>query len=316
MKYEEAKALQQQVKRSKECNSLLEKLQEKRKELMPIVAELEKSNRKEQSNLKRLQGAGPMSVFYGLIGKKDEKLNERKKEASVIKMKYESAERELRDIETEIRSIEEEVSQIMECEDRLHAYLDECYELLRVTKTVEFSEIKELEQKSAAVENKLLTVQETIALGKDLEWNIHNMCIILDVAEKTKADIRTSKVGSAATLYEYIDKAQTAVVKLEDKLAVFRKKLGELSIDAEIEVDVDAFIHVLDVPTLAMLDTMSTYFAIIDRVEIVSKEFRPIKEKLEEIMQRLVVLETDVKQRILDIRDEREDKIIEFVNIK
>ncbi len=316
MKYEEAKVLQQQVKRRKECNCLLEELRPQREKLLPIVGELEKSNQKEQSYIKKLQGTTITSVFYSLIGKKEEKLNEKWKEASVMKAKYATAERELRNLEAEIQKAEEELSQIIDCEKQLDTYIEECYALLRSGKVAGFSEITILEQESVMLENKLLTVQETIALGKDLEWDVHNILVILGIVESIKTAMRELRVGSAGNLYEYIDKAQTAVVKLQDKLVVFRKKLHELSIDTEIEVDVDAFMHVLDVPTLATLDYMSMLFAIVDRVAIVSENFRPIEKQLGETMQKLYALEAEVRQSILDTRDELQNRIIEFASVK
>lgn len=313
MKYEEARVLQQRVKRSKECNALLEKLQQQKKELIPLVDELEKSNKKEQSHLKKLQSGNFTSVFYSLIGKKEDKLNEKRWEAAIIKAKYESAVQELRYLEDEIQKTEEELSFIRDCEKEFYAYLKESYELLKTTKATDFVKITELEKEHVQLEHKLVMVQETITLGKDLEWDIHNMLIILDIAEKTKVEIRASKMGSVAQMYEYIDKAQTAAVKLENKLAIFRKKLDELWIDTEIEVDVDAFGHLLDVPmSAALYDDRAMIFAILDKVTIVSKNFRPIKGKLEEIMQKLTVLEEATKQNSVELRQKIEDAIIEF----
>lgn len=316
MDYKDAKVLQQQAKRSKECKGLLEELRQQRESLIPIVSELEKNNRKERSNLKKLQGTSIISVFYGLIGKKEEKLNEKWQEASAIKAKYETAERELQNLEADIQKLEEELTRIIHSEKQFDIYREEWYEILKAEDAAGFSEIAILEQESEMLENKLAIVQETIVLGKDLKWDVHNMLIILDMVERTKTEVRELRVGSAGNLYEYIDKAQTAVVKLQEKLLVFREKLRELFIDAEIEIDVEAFMHVLDVPTLATLDHMSMLFAIVDRVAVVAEKFRPIENQLKETMQKLNILEIEIRQNILDKGNELQDKIIEMAGAK
>lgn len=316
MKYSEAKVLQQEAKKRKECICLLEELQQQKKELIPTVNELEKSNQKEQSNVKKLQSISLTSVFYSLTGKKEDKLNEKRQEAAVLKTKYESAVRELGYIEEKIRKAEEELSQIMECEKEFNTYIEESYELLKTTKPADFSKVVKIEQEMEDLEHKSFIAQEAVTLGKDLEWDIHNMLIILDIAEKTKTELRMSQVGSAAKLYDYIDKAQTAVVKLQNKLVIFREKLDELSVDTEIQVDTESFMHILDVPMSAMIsDNMSIYFAIADKVQIVSKSFQPIKGQLEEIMQNLYGLEAELKKNMINAREELEDIIIESSSI-
>jgi len=61
-----------------------------------------------------------------------------------------------------------------------------------------------------------------------------------------------------------------------------------------------------------LYDNMSMLFAIIDRITILIKNFRPIKEQTEEAIQKLSVLEADIKQNIIDAQKELEDKIIEI----
>lgn len=304
MTYSEAKELQRQVEKKRECNHLLEKLCQQQKELAPKVSELEKRSRKEQSDVNKLESISLSSIFYGLIGKKEEKLNKERQEAREAKLKYESAARELAYIEDEIRKIQEELSQITDCEQEFYAYLKEEYEILRATKNLRFHEIADIEQQIGKLENKVSKVQAAVKLGKELGYEIDNMLLILEQAEKKNG------------IYTQMEMAEGELPNLQNKMGAFREKLEELDIHTEIEVDEKAFTNVLGAPLYGMTyDNLEISSQIWSRVVVLLRDFRPIKGQVAELMQQLSVLETDAKQELICAKKSLEDKIIELVSL-
>ena len=88
---EELQTLQQQIARKKHLQALLKELYTQRTELEAKVSNLKGVMKKEQSDVDRLEGRGLTALFYGIVGKKEEKLDEQRREAVTARAKYDVA---------------------------------------------------------------------------------------------------------------------------------------------------------------------------------------------------------------------------------
>ena len=76
---EKLKALQEKISRSRQLTSMLKELRGQRDTIAARVRELEAIKMDEQADVDRLEGRSLASFFYNVIGKMDERLNNKKK---------------------------------------------------------------------------------------------------------------------------------------------------------------------------------------------------------------------------------------------
>ena len=126
MKYnEQLQQLQEKVSQKKSLEVKLKEWQSQRSELDSKVRELKKIMWDEQADVDRLERTNLTSVFYALIGKKEDMLDKEKVEAYAAKVKYDTAAQELSLVEEDIRYIEAQLREISGCERQYEALLQE-----------------------------------------------------------------------------------------------------------------------------------------------------------------------------------------------
>ena len=95
-------ALRQKLDEQQRLKSELRELYARRLELEDRVYELNQKRLKEQYDVEQLEGGSLAAFFYGVIGKKDEKLDKERAEAYAAAVKYDAAARELASVQEEI----------------------------------------------------------------------------------------------------------------------------------------------------------------------------------------------------------------------
>lgn len=84
---EQLQQLQAQIARSEQLKSMIRELRSQQNILSEQVRKLKSIKLKEQEDVEKLEGRSLASFFYNVIGKKDERLDEERREAYAAKVK-------------------------------------------------------------------------------------------------------------------------------------------------------------------------------------------------------------------------------------
>ncbi len=306
---EHLRELKEQLGKKERIETELQNLQEKKKLSEEKVRELEKCKLAEEKEVIRLEKNIVTSLFYRVIGKKEEKLSKEKADVYEATKKYEVAKEELVAIEQEITYRQELLRKLSSCKSKYEQLFQEKLKELRLA---ENEDILKLEERLYEIECQKREVQEALYEG----WSVlHQVDSILDSLEKAQGWAKWDTFGGGGLVSDMVkhDHLQTAQEKIRDLqwgLKSFKTELADVEIHADIKVTIDDFLKFADY----FFDGIFADWAVLDKIsESKSKitstryEVMAVNSKLEDQIDRL-------EQRYREKLAKREQIVLEKSN--
>ena len=301
----------QEIAKKESLNNKLSQLQLEREDLQHHVKELEKIMYNEQADVQNLEHTSLKSVFYGIIGKKQEKLDKEKLEAYTAKLKYDSAVYELKVLEQDIINTQAKINEISEYEYKYSEFLKEKVEKIKLSGSVEGLEIIKLEEKIANKKIYKKELNEAILAGEKALISAKSVISSLDSAEDWGTfDLFGGGVISDVVKYNHLDEAQNKIQQLQSDLRRFKTELADVTINSDIEVNIDGFLRFADY----FFDNLFTDWAVLDKINDSQEKVKNTKKQIEDVIYRLHSMENETDKQI-KILEMDKDAIIAQVKI-
>lgn len=304
----ELRQLQQQAARAKQLESMIAELNTQLTELKKKVRDLEKTMRSEQKDVDRLEGRGLTAAFYDLIGKKEEKLDTERREAAAARAKYDTAARELSLLEAQLRDYQQELTELDGCRERYAAVLQQksaeikaeggetAEKILRMEEKLAFHEIqkKELKEAIAAGQKADAIAQQVSKLLSDAEgwgtWDLVGGGLIADLAKHNK-----------------LDEAQQTVEELQNQLRKFKLELTDVSVNADMHVNVEGFLRFADY----FFDGLFMDWAVLDQIHNAQKQVKETRQQIAGVIRQLEYLLAEVEKEAIRRKENLENLILQ-----
>ena len=167
----EAKILQvqQNMVRKDKLQTILQELYKERYPYQQKADELYAQLKKEELDVKDLEGMSFKKVFYVIINQLVEKTDQEKKEAVAAKLKYDMAKKELEDIDKKLYSVREEIEQYRYLRKELRD-LQKQKEQLIYSRTPVLT--KKIDKLSSNL-NKLINIEKRLSTAKDISKSLY-----------------------------------------------------------------------------------------------------------------------------------------------
>lgn len=244
---EQLQELQKQSARKSQVSVLLKSLYTQRDELEEKVADLERIKLNEQADVDKLEGRSLVAFFYYVVGKKDEMLDKERREAYAAMVKYDAAYKELEDVLERIRCLEAEAFQLQNSEKRYEALLKEKTEAIKAEGMPGSDKIFQLEAKIGYIDRQIKEIQEAISAANTAKYTAEDVLSKLDSAEKWGTfDIWGGGTIAGIAKHCELDDAQDKVETLQIQLRKLKTELTDVTINADIHVNVDGFLRFAD----------------------------------------------------------------------
>ena len=300
----------EEIAKKDSLNKKLSQLQLQREDLQHHVDKLKKIMYNEQADVESLEHTNLKSIFYGMIGKKQEKLDKEKLEAYTAKLKYDSAVYELKVLEQDIINIKAQLDKISEYECKYSEFLKEKVEKIKLSGSFEALEIMKLEEQIANKKNYKKEINEAILAGEKALISANNVLSSLDSAEDWGTfDLFGGGVISDMVKHNHLDEAQNKVEQLQSDLRRFKTELTDVTINSDIKVNIDGFLRFADY----FFDNFFTDWAVLDKINESQKNVKNTKRQIEEVISRLHSMENETDTQIKILEADKEQRI---VNIK
>lgn len=281
---DDLKKLHDQVARKRYLQNVLEDLWDQEQELVPKVAELEQIKMDEQEDVDRLEGGSLAALFYGVVGKMDEKLDKERQEAYMASVKFDAAVRELEVIECEIEKNEQELESLQGCEEKYEQLLIEKFESLKTSSGPIAEQILSYEKDILHMEHQKKEIDEAIAAGT----------CALEVAKDVKSSLNSADGWSTFDMlgggliasmvkHDHLDNAQKKVELLQIKLRKFRTELADVKISADMKVNIEGFTRFADF----FFDGLFMDWMVADQISKSQKQIDLTTSQIEEALERL-----------------------------
>lgn len=281
---EQLQQLQAQMARTKHLEARMEELRGQRDVLSDQVRELERIKLDEQSDVDRLEGRSLASFFYNVRGKRDEKLNQERREAYAARVKYDAAARELEAVEEDLRRSASELAGLGDCHRRYEAILKEKAAAVKAAGGSAAAEILRLEERCACLESQKRELQEAISAGKTAFGTANQVLSSLDSAESWGTwDLLGGGLLSDLAKHSHLDEAQSAIENLQDQLRRFKTELADVTIQSEMQVNVDGFLRFADY----FFDGLFVDWAVLDKISQSQGQVQSTKSQIEGVLSQL-----------------------------
>ena len=296
---EQLQQLQRQVARMGQLQAVKKELCARQEALSARVRELEIIKLEEESDVERLEGSSLASFFYYVIGKREEQLTKEREEAYAAKVKYDAVVRELETVERDLAGCLAELSSLCGCEQRYEAVLREKTAAVKAAGGAVGEEILRLEEHGAVLECRMRELEEAVSAGNRALDTANQVLSSLDSAEGWgKWDLFGGGLISDLAKHSHLDEAQGAVERLQCQLSRFKTELADVTIQADLQVNVDGFLRFADY----FFDGLFADWAVLDRIGQAQGQVQDTKYQIENVLFRLASMMESVRREQEEIK--------------
>ena len=307
---DDLQSLQQQLSRKKHLQALLKELHTQRIELETKVASLKKIMEEDEYDVTRLERRGLASLFYGIVGKKEEKLNEERREAVTSKAKYDVAMQEMDLVQRRISRYEEELATLKDIEMQYAYALKEKVKLLKATATPVSEKILQYEEQISGFENQKKEIREAISAGNKAKNIAEQVLSELDDAEGWGTwDLLGGGLISDLAKHSSLDDAQEEIEHLQIQLRRFKTELADVTIRAEMQVNIDGFLRFADY----FFDGLFADWAVLDKIEESQAEVKNIIKQIQAVLDKLALMLVSAEKNQKAVQSMLDELIINAV---
>lgn len=284
---EKMQLLRRQVEQKKHKESKLKELYTQRATLSAKVDVLRKEKLDEQADVDRLECHSLTAFFYGVIGKMDEKLDKEREEAYAASVKYDVAAHELSSVEEDIKRYEAELGQLRECEQQYAQVLKDKLEAIKSFGTQEAEGILRTEEHISYLEGQIKEIQEALRAGQVALETTDSILSSLDSAEGWGTwDLLGGGLLSDMAKHGHLDEAQQRVEYLQVQLRRFKTELTDVTINADMQVNIDGFLCFADY----FFDGLFADWAVLDKINQSQTQVQNTKSQIECVVNRLTAM--------------------------
>ena len=299
--------LQEKVSQKKSIEAKLNELKAQRGELDSRVQEFKKVMWNEQADVDRLERTSLTSVFFAIIGKKEDMLDKKKVEAYAAKVKYDAAVQELNLVEEDIRRMEAQLREISGCERQYETLIQEKGAAIKASGSADAERILQIEEQIIAQKSHKKEISEAISAGSRALSSASSVLSSLDSAEGWGTwDLLGGGLISDIAKHSHLDEAQSKVQNLQSELRRFKTELSDVTINADMQVSVDGFLRFADY----FFDGLFADWAVMDKISQSKSSVQSTKSQIESVLSRLRSMEASSDQTIKKLEDEKDSVVL------
>ena len=273
------------------------------------IAILRTSCEKEQEDVDKLESRSLAAYFYNVIGKKDEKLDKERAEAYAARVKLDAAERELSAVKSEMTAIRKRLGELSGCENAYSSVLESRREEIKASSTPEAEELLRLEGEIAHSERQQKEIGEAIQAGNAAYAIAEKILSELDSADGWNTWDMFGGGGLITHMakHGHLDDTQELVETLQDKLRSFKTELTDVSINADMQANIDGFLRFADY----FFDGLFADWAVADRIGESMSAVQKTKSQIGHLVDKLTKMKEDTERREKRLRDRADALVVE-----
>lgn len=278
------RTLRAQAARKKQLRAMLDTLYARRGELEARERELAAVRAAEQKDVDRLEGHSLAALFYSVLGKKDEQLDKEQQEAYAAAVKHDSAVRELEAVRQDIARYERELASLEGCEAQYEQVLADKREALKAGGAAQADRILQFEQEIAAQQAQAREIEEAIDAGSAARDTAESILSSLDSADNWGTfDLFGGGLIADLAKHNHLDTAQDQIEQLQIQLSRFRTELSDVTIEAEMQAQVDGFLLFADY----FFDGLFVDWMVLDRIHQSQSQVSGTADQIRSALRRL-----------------------------
>lgn len=230
------------IKKRNKLNLLLKQTEQdiiKEKLLLnKISAELEKENQ----DVLKLELSNITSLFYAILGTKEERFNKKKQELLKARLKYDQCKNNMNYLVNETKKIVNELAKIDGCDAEYEELINKKLEFINLDDKEVGQELKNLIKRKENISANIIEIDETIRYGEKALDAIEKAIKKLDTAEGWGiADMLGGGLITTAIKHNNIDDAREYAEQAQRMLGKFKKEMSDITMMTGTEISIATF---------------------------------------------------------------------------
>lgn len=301
--------LQQKAARKKQLEAKLNELRDQRRVFDKKVSQLRVEHRSEQADVDKLEGRSLARYFCQITGKLEEKLDEERRQVAAAKVKLDAAQRELTSVDCEIQKIQSQLQALAGCEEAYAAALESKRNAVKASGTPDASQILEMEERIAFLESQKKEIREAVSAGRRALEMADSVLSELEDADgwNTWDMIGGGGILTHMAKHSHLDDAQEKVEQLQDQLRRFKTELADISVRADMQVNIDGFLRFADY----FFDGLFADWAVGDKISESQASVRNVKSQIDSALSKLSSMDAAADRKIATLKSRIEARIVE-----
>lgn len=304
---EQLRILQEQIIRKKKLQSVLESLHNQKKTLEEEESRLSTIRRSEETDVERLEGKSLAALFYGVVGKKDEKLTKEREEAYIAAVKHDTVKTQLESIDNDIRKAELEYGRVNNSDRKYDQLLREKMEEVKRVDPIHGAEIFKLEEQISYIDNQIKEINEAISAGNSALSQVRSIESELDSAEGWGTwDLLGGGLISDLAKHSHLDDAQSKVEYLQVLLQRFKTELADITIHSDIQIQIDGFLRFADY----FFDGLFADWAVLNRISQSKEQVLTTKSQIQSVLRKLDLMKSTAQGKKKNLKARIDELVI------
>ncbi|MBN2591838.1 MAG: hypothetical protein JXA96_18365 [Sedimentisphaerales bacterium] len=198
--------------------------------------------KKENDDVKKLEGLSLTGLFYAVLSDKDSRLDKERQEYMSALLKYEACKRSVSSLEQDIENLKLRIASLGELDNKYDTIIEKKERLISQGGNAKSREVLELSESIADTKSDFKEIGEAISAGKKAMCGLDKVISLLKSAKNWGTyDMLGGGFISTAVKHSKIDDAKEAVYQVQQQLRFFQRELADIGTNTEIKIEIGSF---------------------------------------------------------------------------
>lgn len=273
----------------------VEEFRKRQRTLQESESSLRAVWQKEEADVNRLEAGSLAGLWYAMTGRKEQMLDKEKQEAYGAAVKHKTVLGELEAVTQELDTLMLQKCSVGELERQLELAIQERIQWLKANCPDKEQDILQAEEEIAELSSQIRELDEAVSAGKRAEQIAGEVKKSLDSAEGWGTwDMLGGGMVATMAKHSHLDTAQRQINELQTCLARFRTELADVSLEANMQVQVDGFLRFADY----FWDGLFADWAVQSKIGQSQEQVRQVQEQIRSLLAKLQTMEQDAQRKL------------------
>ena len=197
---------------------------------------------KEYQDVLNLETISTTSLFYTILGNKEEQLKKEKQEALKAKLKYDQCKHDVEFLVDETKKLVDELSEIEVCESEYEELINKKMEIISIEDEETNAQLKKLIKRKENIHANIKEDDEAIKAGEDALETVEKTIKALNDAEDWGVwDLVGGGLFTTIIKHNHIDIARKYAEEAQRQLGKFKREISDINMVTNFEINVGSF---------------------------------------------------------------------------
>ena len=230
------------MEKKNKLNMLLKQTEQEMIKEKLLLNKLSNELQKENEDVLKLESTNITSLFYAILGTKEDRLEKEKQDLLRARIKYDHCKNNVEFLATESKRIVDELNKVESCKYEYEDLLNKKLEAIQIEDKQTSEELKTLIKRKESMKANIIEIDEAIKAGEIALKALENTINELESAEGWGiADILGGGLIVTAVKYNHIDEAGRYAEESQRTLSKFKREMSDITMITGSDIAMGSF---------------------------------------------------------------------------